>query len=158
MGTTVWFLRPWTKEQESRRISENFEVRKAEEKSTPSLEHPHEKYPAFTSKVDLNWSKELGRHVVAREAIKPGEIIAVDAAVVGILSPDKYSTNCLHCLASLIRSIPCKHCTAVRFCCASCESSAMQSYHLFECRLGIYDLFLKVGHWQGYYLCCFLWN
>ena len=124
---------------------ESVQTSPSEERKTAGLEHPHPKYPAFTSKVDLKQTTKFGRHVVARETIKPGEIVGVDTAIVGILSPDKYSTNCMHCMASLVRMVPCLHCTAVMFCSAECRSKAMQSYHQFECMLGLGDLYQKVG-------------
>ena len=115
------------------------------EKETPKLRNAHSKYPSFTAKVDIKWTKQYGRHVVPNDIIKPGEVIAVDTAIVGILSPEKYSTNCLHCMASLVRIIPCPTCTMVRFCSSQCQNKAMQSYHGIECKLGLGDLYQRVG-------------
>ena len=109
------------------------------------LQDPHPQYPAFTSKVDIRNTESQGRHVVAREAIKPGEVIAVDNAIIGSLVASKYSTNCLHCTASMVRIFPCPHCSLVRFCSFQCQQAAMESYHGYECKLGLGDLH-KVGH------------
>ena len=105
---------------------------------------PHQQYPAFSSKVDIRETPAQGRHVVARESIKPGDVIAVDSAILGELVPSKYSTNCLHCLASVVRIFPCSTCSKIRFCSVQCQREAEESYHGFECKLGLADLYAKV--------------
>ena len=110
------------------------------------LENPHSMLPAFSSKVEVSWTDNLGRHVVARDAIKPGEVIAVDTAIVRILSPDKNSTNCSHCLALMVRILPCPTCCLARFCSSQCKEAALKSYHRYECKLGLGDLYEEESH------------
>ena len=106
--------------------------------------HPHPRYLALSSKVEVRETEEKGRHVVAREAIKPGEVIVEDTAILGSLVASKYSSNCLHCLGSIVRIFPCLTCSAVRFCSSQCRGEASLSYHGAECRLGLADLYDKV--------------
>ena len=106
---------------------------------------PHSQYPTFTSKVDIFQTEAKGRHVVAKEVIKPGDVIAVDTAILGSLLASKYSSNCLHCLASIVRIFPCWTCSMVRFCSTKCQKEAMGSYHGYECKLGLGDLHAKVS-------------
>ena len=105
------------------------------------LPDPHPLYPALSSKLRVVSSPEQGRHLLARERISPGEILAVDTAAVGVLSPARSSSNCLECLASSpLSPLHCPTCSAVVFCSAECRTAALASHHRYECCLALTDL------------------
>ena len=64
----------------------------------------------------------------------------MDTAARGILTPDTVSTHCQHCLVSTITPVHCHTCSVVVFCSNDCRTAAMETYHKYECCLGLWDL------------------
>ena len=88
----------------------------------------------------VEYTVDKGRHVIAAEKITAGEVIAVDTAVINILTPDTVGNHCSHCMVSTITPVYCSTCTAVVFCSNICREEAMNNYHKYECPLGLVDL------------------
>ena len=88
----------------------------------------------------VEYTADKGRHVIAAEKITAGEVIAVDTAVISILTPDTVGDHCSHCMVSTITPLYCSTCTAVVFCSNICRDQAMATYHQYECPLGLNDL------------------
>lgn len=86
------------------------------------------------------YTESSGRHLIARERISPGEVIAVDEAALQVLTPDTVGTHCSHCMAATLAPLHCPECHGVVFCSEVCRSAALESYHRYECRLGLVDL------------------
>ena len=97
-------------------------------------------YPSLSSKVRVVSSPDKGRHLLAAETISAGEILAVDTGAVGILSPDRSSSNCVECLASTLTPLHCPTCSTVVFCSSQCRATALASHHSYECSLALSDL------------------
>ena len=64
----------------------------------------------------------------------------MDTAALSILTPDTVSTHCQHCLVSTITPVHCPTCSVVVFCSTDCRTAAMETYHKYECSLGLWDL------------------
>ena len=74
-------------------------------------------------------TKSAGRHLVAKERISPGEVIAVDRAALQVLTPDTVTSHCSHCMVSTLAPLHCPECHGVVFCSQVCSTAALQSYH-----------------------------
>jgi len=61
------------------------------------LRSKHQRFPAFSDSLDILYSVEKGRHVVANVDVKAGEVLVVEDPLVASLSADFASKNCHHC-------------------------------------------------------------
>ncbi|XP_050298732.1 SET and MYND domain-containing protein 4 isoform X2 [Anthonomus grandis grandis] len=84
--------------------------------------------------IQIEDSKELGRHIIASKDIEPGEIIAVEDPFCQTLIA-QFLTHCHHCLKLCYTLIPCEMCTEAMFCSESCKLFSYESYHQFECKI-----------------------
>ena len=97
---------------------------KLEEKILKSFQS-HKNYPSLCSKVDIEYTEESGRFVVANENIQAGEIIAKESAFLSTLNPDRRQSQCHHCFQSIQTlhgtSLPSPYQPSrVKFCSLSC--------------------------------------
>ena len=89
-------------------FTKNFESKSIE---VPNLESTNALYPSLSSKVDVVKSFDKGRHLIANEDIKAGEIIAVSDPIATLLCPeklDKLQNHCLNCHLFSKAPIPCE--------------------------------------------------
>lgn len=54
-------------------------------------------YPALSKKVRIEKSPEAGRYAVAEQAIRVGDILAVEKPYASVMNPAKYESHCHHC-------------------------------------------------------------
>ena len=90
-------------------------------------------FPCLSSKVDVIYDNEKGRHINAVEEVQVGDVVAVEKPYASVLLPENYPTHCLHCLKRVLAPLPCRQCARVGFCNDSCESLAW-AYHKQECK------------------------
>lgn len=86
-----------------------------------------------TNSIEIKFSDDLGRHIVASKNIEIGEIIAVEEPFCSVLIQD-FATHCHECLKLTYNLLPCPSCTQGMFCSIDCMNKA-QKYHIFECRI-----------------------
>ena len=73
---------------------------------------------------------------MAKDKILPGEIVAIDTAVLSVLTPETVANHCSHCMAATITPLYCAACSSVVFCSTDCRTIALETYHQYECKLG----------------------
>lgn len=101
------------------------------------LSHPPSPYIKSASvAVDIKYSPELGRHLVASVDIKPGDVLAIENPYVAVLKPAHQGNFfCDNCKMKCYSAIPCESCTAVVFCSEDCRQSGWDAYHAIECSI-----------------------
>ncbi|KAG0728945.1 SET and MYND domain-containing protein 4 [Chionoecetes opilio] len=78
----------------------------------PQLARHNPSIPSLSSSVNLAFSPNQGRHLVANQDIKPGEVIAVeDAYSKVVLLESSLHTHCTDCLARCLTPLPCPDCS-----------------------------------------------
>lgn len=95
----------------------------------------HDKYVSASAKLAVEYSEEMGRHVIAKEDIKVGEIIAQEDPYVKLLLKSQYLFACGHCLSRELNLYPCQHCCLTMYCSTQCVEKAWEEYHRYECPL-----------------------
>jgi hypothetical protein len=99
----------------------------------PELSYgPSAEVPSFSSAVSIDFSKALGRHLIANKPIKTGmtlkinphysnfqitylgDILIVEECIVSAVSKGVYCEFCSFCLEPCMSLIPCKGCSVVR--------------------------------------------
>ena len=90
-------------------------------------------FPCLSSKVDVAYDNEKGRHIKAVEDVQVGDVVAIEKPYASVLLPENYPTHCLHCLKRVLAPVPCRQCARVGFCNDSCEGLAWP-YHRYECK------------------------
>ncbi|KAG6455116.1 SET and MYND domain-containing protein 4 [Manduca sexta] len=94
-----------------------------------------EKYICASSKLKVVHSKELGRHVVAKEDIKVGEVLAREQPYFALLLKSQFLFFCNYCLSMSLNLMPCETCCFVLYCSDECKQKAWKEYHKVECSL-----------------------
>lgn len=94
-----------------------------------------EKYVCASSKLKVVYTKEMGRHVVANEYIKPGEVLAIEDPYLTVLLKSQFLFCCAYCLSRSMNLYPCLNCTYTLYCSVECRENAYNKYHLAECGL-----------------------
>ncbi|XP_072446219.1 SET and MYND domain-containing protein 4 isoform X3 [Chiloscyllium punctatum] len=85
-----------------------------------------------------------GRHLVATEELRPGEVLLQEKAFAAVLIPEgarrePFSNEdmyCHHCLEWTELPVPCLTCSFSSYCSELCRENAWNQYHWLECRLG----------------------
>ncbi|KAI2800158.1 hypothetical protein BLOT_014071, partial [Blomia tropicalis] len=98
---------------------------------------------SLSCKLELCYNETKGRHLVARENIKPGEIVIVEFPASSVLLKQYEHSFCHHCNKSLqytneplkfSSKVSCDLCTNVIFCSQMCKKLA-NTYHQYECSI-----------------------
>ncbi|KAK0173177.1 hypothetical protein PV328_006415 [Microctonus aethiopoides] len=97
----------------------------------PPQDNP--KIPGVSDAVELKYSKEFGRHVVATKNIKAGETIMVRRAYATVINARFRHKYCWYCCKQLWTGIACHKCVDVIYCDENCRNKAWQEYHDIEC-------------------------
>ncbi|XP_060704064.1 SET and MYND domain-containing protein 4 [Hemiscyllium ocellatum] len=85
-----------------------------------------------------------GRHLVATEELRPGEVLLQEEAFTAVLIPEGASREpfsnedvyCHHCLEGTELPVPCLTCSFSSYCSELCREQAWNQYHWLECGLG----------------------
>ncbi|CAH4030118.1 unnamed protein product [Pieris brassicae] len=94
-----------------------------------------EQYIGANLKLNVVSSKEMGRHVVAKQDIQVGEILVEEEPYTQIISGNQMLFACNHCLSTQINLIPCKDCCFALYCSEECRTNSWKEYHYVECPL-----------------------
>ncbi|CAN8022595.1 unnamed protein product [Ixodes persulcatus] len=103
----------------------------------------HGTVPSCSTAVDMLYSTEKGRFLVANRDLQPGDAIFVERPYASVLLPGHTKTNCQHCHKRLLNAVPCAQCNQVRYCSFACAKDSWNSYHRWEC--GNLNLLYSVG-------------
>ncbi|CAG5087729.1 Similar to SMYD4: SET and MYND domain-containing protein 4 (Homo sapiens) [Cotesia congregata] len=94
---------------------------------------PSEEAPANSKGLSIKYSEEYGRHLVANQHFKPGEILTVEKPYCWVIYRDKFYTHCHHCLEKSSCLIPCSQCPIAQYCSEKCRSASWKLAHHIEC-------------------------
>lgn len=100
----------------------------------PDLVSKSDIFDCTSDSIKMEYTSELGRHIVATKNISPGEIIAIEKPYTAILLTEFFNTHCFQCFKSSYNLIPCLNCTLVMFCSNDCRETSMR-HHQYECPL-----------------------
>ncbi|XP_047992590.1 SET and MYND domain-containing protein 4 [Leguminivora glycinivorella] len=100
------------------------------------LESPRDStYLCASNKLQVAYNSEMGRHVIAKEDIKVGEVLVEENPYFILLQKNEYLFSCSYCLSRDLNLIPCDNCCFTLFCSEECKTSAEKDYHSVECPL-----------------------
>ncbi|XP_044014090.1 SET and MYND domain-containing protein 4-like [Aphidius gifuensis] len=99
----------------------------------PSLKSRNPTVPGLSNSVGLEYSKKHGRHVVATQDIKAGDVIGIQKPYASVVKMNVRYNVCWHCKKQTWTSIPCDTCSQVVFCSDDCKKQAQDNYHDIEC-------------------------
>lgn len=100
------------------------------------LAKKHENHVGLSTKIKVLYNEAKGRHVIANEIIKAGEVIAVENANVSFTHYDNEANEskaCHHCVNALnVNRHPSPVLDGIYFCSWKCTALALNSYHKYE--------------------------
>ncbi|CAL4153766.1 unnamed protein product [Meganyctiphanes norvegica] len=92
---------------------------------------PNLKIPSLSAAVNIEYTPEKGRFVVAARDIRPGEPVHLEKCFIGLPDMEQRETCCCVCLTQCYTPIPCSNCDIVVFCSESCQK--VDQIHKIEC-------------------------
>lgn len=92
-------------------------------------------YLCSSSKLQVVSNKEMGRHVIAKEDIKVGEVLVQEDPYLILLHKSQVLFTCSYCLSRDLNLIACDKCCFAMYCNDKCKQKAWQEYHSIECPL-----------------------
>ena len=90
---------------------------------------PNQVFPSLSSAIDVVYTPEQGRHLIAKRRIKPGEIVLIEKPFASVVLDNRYYSHCHHCFKRDITTLPCPGCATAKFCSKECQGAALDSYH-----------------------------
>lgn len=93
------------------------------------------RYVSASNKLKVLYTKEMGRHVIAKEDIKVGEVIIEENPYVTLLLKSQYLFCCNYCISRSLNLMPCDACCFCLYCSEECKEKAMKEFHAIECPL-----------------------
>ncbi|OXU21510.1 hypothetical protein TSAR_009791 [Trichomalopsis sarcophagae] len=118
-------------------------------------------FPNASAALDLKFSVDKGRHVVANRDVQKGEVLFVEKPFAFVLLDNEYSDAvCANCLKSRGDvPVPCKFCASTVYCTEQCRKKAWSTYHQWECfgnQIGIWDQ-IGIAHLtvRTFLNCCY---
>ncbi|KAF7988261.1 hypothetical protein HCN44_007793 [Aphidius gifuensis] len=99
------------------------------------LERNNPEVSSLSDSTQLNYSREYGRHIIAKEDIQVGEVIGVEYAYASNIVQDLKYNFCGYCKKQSWSSIPCNNCAHVVYCSENCKINADNDYHRVECKI-----------------------
>ncbi|KOB71564.1 TPR repeat protein [Operophtera brumata] len=93
------------------------------------------RYQCASSKLQVVFNEVMGRHVVARDDIGVGEVLAQEYPYLVLLEKSQYLCCCNYCLSRDLNLFPCDKCCFALYCSEECKDKALKEYHGIECRL-----------------------
>lgn len=92
-------------------------------------------YLCASNKLQVAYTADMGRHVIAREDIKVGEILVEEEPYLVLLQKNQHLFSCSYCLSREMNLMPCRSCCFVLYCNEQCRDLAWKEYHSVECPL-----------------------
>ncbi|XP_011297539.1 SET and MYND domain-containing protein 4-like [Fopius arisanus] len=102
-------------------------------KNLPKLIDENKQIPGLSASLELKYSDEFGKHMVATRDIDPGDVLGIMEPYACVLVPEKMLTHCWGCLEQTWSSIPCPNCVNVIYCSEECRDKAWEEHHDVEC-------------------------
>lgn len=98
------------------------------------MKSPHHPiYLCASSKLDVVQSESMGRHVIAKEDIAPGEVIVKEKPYLTLLLGSQLLFSCSYCLSRSSNLYPCNSCCFALYCSDECKNQSWKHYHEIEC-------------------------
>ena len=93
----------------------------------------------------VQFNSEKGRHMIARQNIKGGQVVSIDLEPLAFIVFDptegkELDVFCVQCGKSTICPLPCPTCPDVFFCSTFCVQNALKSHHKYECPMRFYAI------------------
>ncbi|XP_023723064.1 SET and MYND domain-containing protein 4 isoform X3 [Cryptotermes secundus] len=104
----------------------------------------NERFAYASAALDLRYSQEKGRHVVANRGVQMGDILFVERPYAFVVLPDQYRAHCHNCCSLYMSAVPCEECTLARYCSEACRQESWDQYHQWECHGGL-ELLNSIG-------------
>lgn len=101
----------------------------------PNIIDNNPKIKRASNAIEIKYSEEFGRHIVAARDIEPGETLLVQQTYASILSPHLMQRYCWNCSKRVWAGIPCEYCTNVIYCDIYCLHMSWMKHHEIECRI-----------------------
>ncbi|KAM3965894.1 LOW QUALITY PROTEIN: SET and MYND domain containing, class 4, member 4 [Aphomia sociella] len=92
-------------------------------------------YSCASIKLKVVYNDTMGRHVVAKEDIKVGDVLVQEEPYTLLLMKTQYLFSCGYCLSRRMNLLPCHKCCYVLYCSENCRLKAWKDYHETECSL-----------------------
>ncbi|XP_044001688.1 SET and MYND domain-containing protein 4-like [Aphidius gifuensis] len=99
----------------------------------PILKNKNPLVPGLSDAVELNFTEDLGRHIIATRDIQPGEIIGVCKPYATVLFIEERLKHCWHCTKQIWNGVPCECCIIAQYCSDYCREKSFEEYHDIEC-------------------------
>lgn len=90
---------------------------------------PHQMFPEMANVLQIAGNVQIGRHIIATEAINVGQIVIIERGFVSTTT-DHYEKCCI-CLTSDTNLVPCAKCTKAML----CKRCVDGRFHQIECEL-----------------------
>lgn len=94
-----------------------------------------DRYPCASTKLEVVFSEQMGRHVIAKEDIKVGELLVQENPYFVLLLKSQFLFSCSFCLSRSLNLLPCHRCCFALYCSDKCKANAWKQYHSIECAL-----------------------
>merc|ERR1739844_480085 len=93
----------------------------------------HSQLPNASDAIQVMYTPERGRFVVASRDVEVGECLIHEDAIVNLVKSKCSLSHCYTCQKDTrVRPVPCLRCAAVIFCSPECRSKAEAS-HIYDC-------------------------
>lgn len=112
----------------------------------------NDKLPGVSKGIDIEYSPEEGRKLVAKMPFQAGDILIVQNPFMGVMGVEPDPTHCHHCLKKSLCLVPCDQCTYAVYCSEKCRTEAYDDYHRIECK--IHYTLISVSHLNTLLLSC----
>ncbi|CAG9788626.1 unnamed protein product [Diatraea saccharalis] len=93
------------------------------------------RFPCASTKLEVVFTEEMGRHVIAKSDIKVGEVLVQEEPYFNLLLKSQYLFVCSYCLSRNLNLLPCSSCCFALYCSSDCKENAWKDYHSVECNL-----------------------
>lgn len=128
------------------------------------LSYPaNKKLPYIVDCLEVKCDKKYGRHIISKQDLKVGDVIAIEKPFFKILKVDaedeeypetNFFQYCANCLSdNLMDLVPCPNCLTTMFCSSECLQLANKSFHQYECN--ILQVLNKIGNFRMAIRCFF---
>ncbi|XP_066276682.1 SET and MYND domain-containing protein 4-like [Branchiostoma lanceolatum] len=91
-------------------------------------------FPSLSTAVEIRQSGQRGRHAVAAQDVRVGDVLIVEKPCGSVVLPEQCDTHCDYCCRRVSAPLPCHQCSTARYCGHECADLAWTQYHRVECQ------------------------
>ena len=102
--------------------------------TAPKISDVNQIFPCAGKSFSIVDEPGKGRHAIATEDIRAGDVIIVEKPYTSICLQSSFETHCYGCLNRYVVSYPCQNCASVSYCSEECEQRNWLDFHQYECR------------------------